>query len=59
MIIIKEASKGYEDVAPIILQGHMDMVCEKTPSMPTSSDTVHTNSRRGCAMLSSSNIASA
>ena len=30
VIIIKEASKGYEDVAPIILQGHMDMVCEKT-----------------------------
>lgn len=30
VIIIKEASKGYEDAAPIILQGHMDMVCEKT-----------------------------
>ena len=126
VIIIKEASKGYEDAAPIILQGHMDMVCEKTPdcdknmdedgldlevngdfisakgttlggddgiavayalasiipssslsilrsflpfnmdtsieeapSMPTSSDTVHTNSRRGCAILSSSSIASA
>ena len=31
MIIIKEASEGYEDVEPIILQGHMDMVCEKAP----------------------------
>ena len=29
VIIIKEASEGYEDVEPIILQGHMDMVCEK------------------------------
>ena len=31
VIIIKEASEGYEDVEPIILQGHMDMVCEKAP----------------------------
>lgn len=31
VIIIKEASEGYEDVEPIILQGHMDMVCEKVP----------------------------
>jgi len=31
VIIIKEASAGYEDVEPLILQGHMDMVCEKTP----------------------------
>ena len=29
VIIIKEASKGYEDAETIILQGHMDMVCEK------------------------------
>ena len=29
VIIIKEASKGYEDAAPIIHQGHLDMVCEK------------------------------
>ena len=33
VIIIKEASKGYEDIAPIILQGHMDMVCEKRPDV--------------------------
>ncbi len=29
VIMIKEASAGYENVEPIILQGHMDMVCEK------------------------------
>ena len=30
VIIIKPASPGYEQAAPIILQGHLDMVCEKT-----------------------------
>jgi dipeptidase D len=30
VVIIKEASSGYEDAPAIILQGHMDMVCEKT-----------------------------
>lgn len=29
VIIIKEASKGYENEPAILLQGHMDMVCEK------------------------------
>lgn len=29
VIIIKEASPGCEDREPLILQGHMDMVCEK------------------------------
>lgn len=29
VIMIKEATAGYEDVEPIIIQGHMDMVCEK------------------------------
>ncbi len=29
VIIYKEASKGYEDSEPIILQGHLDMVCQK------------------------------
>lgn len=28
VIIIKEATKGYENSDPIIIQGHMDMVCE-------------------------------
>lgn len=31
VIIIKEATNGYEDVEPVILQGHMDMVAVKTP----------------------------
>lgn len=30
VIIYKPASRGYEDHAPVILQGHMDMVCAKT-----------------------------
>ena len=29
VIIIKEATEGYEQADPIIIQGHMDMVCEK------------------------------
>lgn len=29
VVIIKEASAGYEAAEPIIIQGHMDMVCEK------------------------------
>lgn len=29
IIIIKEASAGYEDEPALILQGHLDMVCEK------------------------------
>ena len=29
VIIFKEASKGYEKVPSVMLQGHMDMVCEK------------------------------
>lgn len=31
VIIIQEAAPGYEAAAPIILQGHLDMVCEKEP----------------------------
>ncbi len=30
IIIFKEASKGYENAPTVMLQGHMDMVCEKT-----------------------------
>ena len=29
VIIFKNAAEGYENSAPVILQGHMDMVCEK------------------------------
>ncbi len=35
VIIKKPASRGYESSAPVIIQGHLDMVCEKN------SDTVH------------------
>ncbi len=31
VIIVKEASAGYENAAPVILQGHMDMVAVKKP----------------------------
>ncbi len=31
VVIWKDASPGYEDHAPVILQGHLDMVCEKDP----------------------------
>lgn len=31
VIIVKEATQGYEDVPPLILQGHMDMVAVKKP----------------------------
>lgn len=30
VVIYKEASKGYENVKPMILQAHIDMVCEKS-----------------------------
>ena len=32
VVIIKEAAPGYENAEPVILQGHMDMVCEKAPN---------------------------
>ena len=35
IIVKKPASKGYENAPTVILQGHMDMVCEKNK------DTVH------------------
>ena len=31
VIIFKEASKGYEKAPTVMIQGHMDMVCEKKP----------------------------
>ena len=34
VIIFQEGTCGYEDHEPVILQGHMDMVCEKDPSCP-------------------------
>lgn len=34
VIIIKEATPGYEEVEPIIIQGHLDMVGDKLPECP-------------------------
>ncbi len=31
VVIYKDATAGYENTEPVILQGHMDMVCEKAP----------------------------
>lgn len=39
IIMIKEASEGYEDEEPMILQGHLDMVCEKEPGCRIDFDT--------------------
>ena len=33
VIIVKPAAKGYETAAPVVLQGHLDMVCEKSPRL--------------------------
>ncbi len=33
VIIFKDASPGYENAKPVIIQGHMDMVCEKEPDV--------------------------
>ena len=34
VIIFAEATAGYEDHPPVIIQGHMDMVCEKEADCP-------------------------
>ncbi len=34
VIIFQEGTCGMENHAPVILQGHMDMVCEKEPACP-------------------------
>ena len=34
ILIYGPASAGYEDAEPVLLQGHMDMVCEKVPGCP-------------------------
>ena len=31
VLIFKPGTEGYENSEPVIIQGHMDMVCEKTP----------------------------
>lgn len=39
IIIIKEATPGYEDEQPLIIQGHLDMVCEKEAGCAIDFDT--------------------
>lgn len=39
VIIMKEATPGYEHAEPVILQGHLDMVCEKEPGNPKDMET--------------------
>jgi len=39
VILFGDASEGYEDHPPVILQGHMDMVCEKDPDCAIDMDT--------------------
>lgn len=39
VVIFKDAAPGYEAAAPVILQGHMDMVCEKAPDCTKDMDT--------------------
>ena len=34
VIIFKDGTEGYEDHPPVIIQGHMDMVCEKDEDCP-------------------------
>lgn len=34
VVIWKDGTPGYEDAEPVILQGHMDMVCAKTEDCP-------------------------
>ncbi len=39
VIFYQEGTCGYEDHAPVILQGHMDMVCEKDADCPIDMET--------------------
>jgi len=39
VILFGEGTCGYEDHAPVIIQGHMDMVCEKDEDCPINMDT--------------------
>ena len=39
VIIFGDGTQGYEDHEPVIIQGHMDMVCEKDPDCVLDMDT--------------------
>lgn len=34
VIIVKDATPGYENAPAVMIQGHLDMVCEKAPDCP-------------------------
>ncbi len=38
ILLFTKGTPGYEDHAPVIIQGHMDMVCEKDADCPTNMD---------------------
>ena len=59
LIIWKDGSCGYENAAPVILQGHIDMVCAKTEDgakdltfAPTASGSGRTRPRSAATMAS-------
>ena len=39
VLLFGEGTCGYENHEPVIIQGHMDMVCEKDPDCPINMDT--------------------
>lgn len=39
ILLTRGAAQGYEDLPPLTLQGHQDMVCEKTDESPHNFDT--------------------
>ena len=39
VVMFQEGTCGYQDRAPVILQGHMDMVCEKDADCPINMET--------------------
>ena len=45
VVIFKEATPGLESCPPLILQGHMDMVCEKT------NESIHDFTTEGLVLL--------
>ena len=53
VIIIKEASQGYSDHEPVMLQGHMDMVAVKKPD--ASIKMKKEGSKRKCQNIPGSN----
>lgn len=53
VVIYKPASKGYENCPPLIMQGHMDMVCEKV------SEDAHDFENEGIRLITQDNFITA